>query len=569
MRQIILVSLVFALAACSKTPDTPPAPIADETTLRSTALGDVVGFVTADGAHAWRKIPFAAPPTGELRWRAPRPAEAWTSVREGTEFAERCRQMSNRLNEGEGIEPGVLLGSEDCLYLNIYAPPDAANKSLPVMVWIHGGGNVWGRASNYDGSRLAVNEDVIIVTVQYRVGPFGFFSHPLLRADAETPEDAAANFALLDLIASLKWVDENIGAFGGDADNVTIFGESAGGHNVAMLLASPLAEGLFHRAILQSGSFDSVTRNEAEAADDLVNASQVIASRLGVTDAESLRAVADEALFDAYKESSFDFVDMPTVIEDGVSLPDYPLRDAFASTDSFNAVPIISGTNRDEMKFFNFARPDLVKRKLFLFPAPRDPEYYDAMNDYLALVWRIRSVDQPAAMMAAAGHDAVYGYRFDWDESGKLFLSDFSKLVGAGHAVEIPFIFNRFEFFGKRYDKVFFPPDTKESRENLSRAMGAYWASFARDGAPQADGKPAWPEWSEDDGSILVFDSVNDGGVAVLNETETIDSLIASLKSDPRLNDEQRCMVADEIATWLKALGARINNALGCAAKKS
>lgn len=562
---LTLLAAMIGLAACSKTEEPAPLPSPNEETRRNIDGGEIIGFTTANGAHAWRAIPFAAPPIGDLRWRAPQAPQAWTGTRDATAFAPRCAQMSNRLNESEGIEPGTVLGSEDCLYLNVYAPADATGKTLPVMVWIHGGGNVWGRASNYDGSRLANNEDVIIVTVQYRVGPFGFFSNPEVRASAETPEDAAANFAILDLIAGLEWVRSNIDVFGGDADNITIFGESAGGHNVVSLLASPLAAGLFEKAIIQSGSFDSFTTEDSETAGGANNNSADIAAELNVSTAADWRALSVEEILNAYWLKDLEYIDLPTIIEDGVALPDYPLRDAFALTDSFNAVPIITGTNLDELKFFNFARPDLVKKKFFLFPVPRDPDYYDAMNDYMARVWRIRSIDQPASLMASAGHEAVYGYRFDWDESGKLIFTDFSQLIGAGHAMEIPFVFNRFELFGERYDKVFFPEENADSREALSRAMGSYWASFARNSIPQAVNAPDWPQWSTNGGSLLRLDSSTDGGIEVLAEFDTIDALIADLKTDPRLDDDQRCMVAIEIGGWVKDLGEDISNALACA----
>jgi para-nitrobenzyl esterase len=567
MHLLTPILLCLFLFACSKSPAPSPPPEADQATLRTTALGDVVGFVTPDGAHAWRKLPFAAAPVGDLRWRAPRPAVRWEGVREGLAFAERCLQMSNRLNAGEGIEPGLALGSEDCLYLDVYAPPDAEGGDLPVMVWIHGGANVWGRGSSYEGSRLAVNEDVIVVIVQYRVGPFGFFSHPFLRETAETREDAAANFATLDLIASLKWVRGNIAAFGGDAENVTIFGESAGGHNVATLLASPLAEGLFHRAILQSGSFDSVPRDDAEQEGERNNASDVIVARLGATDGASLRAASPQAIIDAYKEGAFDFMDMPTVIQDGVTLPATPLRDALASTENFNAVPVMTGTNRDEMKFFLFGDQRFVKQKFFMFPAPRDREFWDRINHYMARVWRIRAVDGPAAAMKAAGHDAVYAYRFDWDDSGRFLFSDFGELVGAGHAVEIPFVFNRFEFFGPRYDKIFFEKKTETSRQELSRAMGAYWASFARDGVPSAANAPSWPAWPAQGATLIRFDSASDGGIGLIDEGDSVDRLIQDLANDPKLDAVERCAIVAEITPWTPELGEKLSVEIDCEAE--
>lgn len=564
-RTLIIAALALVAACEKQQPEaTPPAP--DESAVRMTAQGEVIGFQTHDGAHAWKGLPFAAAPVGDLRWRAPRAAAFWEGARVATQSAERCAQMSNRLNEGEGTEPGVFIGSEDCLYLDIYAPPDAKDRALPVMVWIHGGANVWGRGSSYDGSRLALNEDVIIVPVQYRVGPFGFFSHPALRADAIEPEDAAANFALLDLIAALGWVKENIAAFGGDPARVTIFGESAGGHNVAMLLASPLAEGLFHRAIIQSGSFDSVSREDAENVDSSEpNPSEKISAMLGAETGSDLRAVPAPTVIEAYRAVNPAAIEMPTVIEDGVSLPAYPLREAFSSIDTFNDVPIITGTNKDELKFFHIGSPQLTKKFLGVFLTSRDKELYNAVSDYPSRIWRIRSVDEPAAMMAAAGHQDVYAYRFDWDEGGRFLFTDLAHLLGAAHAIEIPFVFNRFILLGD-LDRIVFQKKTAASREELSRAIGAYWASFARDGAPSAAALPAWPQWSRAGGSLMRFDSAADGGMGVMENRDSIEALTADLKNDPRLNAGERCLVVEAIRVWLDGLANEIGATLGCAA---
>ncbi|MEO9970244.1 MAG: carboxylesterase family protein, partial [Hyphomonadaceae bacterium] len=250
-------SALFAAPAPAQTADNPsPAP----ETVRSIPQGDLQGFVAPSGAHVWRGVPFAADTGGDNRWRAPRPASGWDGTRDATAHGPRCPQVANSFTQSDmPFEPGDLLGDEACLNLDVYAPADAAGKSLPVMMWIHGGSNVSGASADYDGSYLAQNENVIIIAVQYRLGPLGFFSHPALRDTASLPEDRAANFATLDLVAALNWIKTNAASFGGDAGNVTIFGESAGGQNVSTLLASPLAKGLFHRAIIQSGGFDSVT----------------------------------------------------------------------------------------------------------------------------------------------------------------------------------------------------------------------------------------------------------------------------------------------------------------------
>ena len=522
-------------------------PEASPETERRTVSGDVVGFVASSGAHVWRGIPYAASTAGANRWRSPQPRQAWPGVREALEFAERCAQLTNEFDANEGLEPGLVVGSEDCLALDVYAPPDARNRSLPVMVWIHGGGNVWGRSSKYDGSLLAQNEKVVVVAVQFRVGPLGWFAHEALRASAQTPNDAAACFATLDLVASLAWVRDNIATFGGDPDNVTIFGESSGGHNVVTLLASQLSTGLFHRAIVQSGAFESTPLAEAEGEEGVhVNSANKIAERLGVRTADQLRAIPVDRLLSAYTRGR-GFLDVPRVIEDGVVLPSGPMLDAFASTETFNAVPVILGSNRDEMKLFYASDERLTKKKLGVFLVARDQENYDTLTGTISRVWRIRSVDLPARMMSAARHESVYAYRFDWDDGGRLLFMDFQQVFGAAHGFEIPFVFNRFHHLGNA-DRVLFQKKTEKERERLSRAIGAYWASFARDGVPSCADAPTWPIYDEDGGSFLRLDAQSDGGIEVIRGADTIDAVIAGLNQQPQAD---RCFAVNEISRWM------------------
>ncbi len=561
MRHLVAIALLSCLTACSGKEETQEVPVvASADTVRMTAEGNVAGFVADNGTHVWRGLPYAASTAGENRWRAPRPAPSWDGTYEALEFGERCVQKTNRLNASEGIEPGLLIGSEDCLTLNIYAPADAAGKNLPVMLWIHGGANVWGRAASYDGSNLAANENVIIVTVQYRLGPLGWFAHEKIRETAETPADAAANFGTLDLIASLNWVGENIAEFGGNPENITIFGESAGGHDVVTLLASPLAAGLFHRAIVQSGSFDSISLAQAE--EDDPRSANKIAAKLGVSTAAELRAIPAGDFLDAYWLEE-GFIEAPLIIEDGVVLPSMPLREAFASTDTFNAVPIITGTNRDEMKFFYIADERLVKKLFGIFVVARDQDLYDAASDYSARLWRIRSVDGPAARMAAAGHDKVFAYRFDWDEGGRFLFMNFAKMFGAAHAVEIPFVFNRFRLLGDA-DKIMFAKKTAASRDTLSRAMGRYWASFAKTGAPSANGTADWPVYTTGGGSLIRFDSVNDGGIEIITGADDLDKILQDLAADQRADQKERCLIAESLYGWVPEIQDQVDQAFSC-----
>ncbi len=569
MRLMIAIAALAALSACAKrsVDDWAPQGTPVDATARELTGGDVVGIETERGAYAWLGLPFAAAPEGELRYRAPRPPASWGGRKEAVAFGPRCPQMTSGLNRAEGVAPGLRVGEEDCLRLNVYAPKDAsAGGDLPVMVWIHGGSNVWGRAGSYDPSDLVLNENVIVVTVQYRLGPLGWFAHSALRTDAEgsnEPLDASANFGTLDLVASLKWVRDNIAAFGGDTGNVTIFGESAGGHNVVTLLATPEAKGLFHKAVIQSGSFASVDPETAENG-DVANTSSEAMARLGATTAAELRAVSLDALFEAYTTDGEGVV-LPKIIANDPALPTPTLKEAFADVSTFNAVPIITGTNKDEMKLFQALNPRLVDATLGFLIAPKDQDFYDALSDYHSRWWRARSVDAPAAAMAAAGHGEVWAYRFDWDEGGSLLTTDFSTLFGAAHAFEIPFVFGRFKLLGS-VDRVVFGKKTEASRRELSRAMQRYWAAFARTGVPQSDGLPDWPTYAEGAPRLMRFDSAEDGGVGVMEGAEDLASILADLRTDPRLDAGERCLIAEGIDAPGSRESAEILAALGCAA---
>lgn len=559
MRRLLVSAACLLAAACGERDSAPPEPVADPATATDVAQGQLTGYVSPQGAYVWHAIPYAAPPVGDLRWRAPRPAAEWTGNRESLTRAERCPQITNSLDEGRGVEAGMRVGSEDCLYLDVYAPPNA--DGLPVMVWIHGGANVWGSIEAYDGSQLAMDQNVVVIMVQYRLGPLGWFSHPALREGAQLPEDAAADFAILDLIEALRWTRENAGAFGGDPERVTIFGESAGGHNVAALLASPLAEGLFDRAIIQSGSVASYPVAEAEGrSGEAVNPSLTIAERLVGENAsgDDLRGVDLDSLFAAYETGGGFRLTMPTMIADGIVLPEDGLRSAFVSAETFNAVPVITGTNRDEMKLFNALDPRLASRTLGVFYRPRDRGFYDALSDYQSRVWMVGAVDDVATLMREGGHEDVWAYRFDWDEGGSNLFIDTSFMLGAAHAMEIPFVFNRFELFG-RLDRFLFNDRNAESREALARTMGQHWGNFARTGDPGAD----WPRWGTR-GNRMRFDTPGDGGPEVVRGAETMASIAERLSGDQRLTPEERCQVAALLGDRYFGEGDGIAETIGC-----
>ena len=549
----VLAAGLLAAAGCASAPKTPPTPVLDVSTTRSVTGGQIAGFVDADtSVRIWRSIPFAAPPVGDLRWRAPRPVNDWDGVRAAVDHAPWCPQVRSALDDGssaDSVPIGAVMGQEDCLYLNVYAPEGSDDAGLPVMMWIHGGSNTWGRAEQYDPTALVAKENVVVVVVQYRLGPLGWFAHPELRRTAETELDRSANFGNLDHIAALNWIGANIQTFGGNPENITIFGESAGGHDVVALLASPKAAGLFHKAIIQSGSFRSMPLDEAEQTDPL-SATAIAAKLLGGSAqsdaATALRAVPVSDIFAAYEsEDGESDLNLPRIIQDGIVLPSTPMRDAFQSTATFNAVPIITGSNKDETKLWNIMDERLVKWRFGIIPVARDPEFYDTVSEYPSRMWRATAVDGPAADMASGGHRDVWTYRFDWDEGRKYWGADFAQLFGAAHSLEIPFVMGQFRFLGDA-DKYIFTKQNAEERFHLSSVMMRHWANFARSGNPGGE----WQRWSPDGDNIMLFDSISGGGVRMIADNETSERIVRDLQNDASVTESERCLVAFATRWW-------------------
>jgi len=550
LRAGVVAALAITMSACSSVPE---APDPHDVTQRTLSYGDIVGYTAENGAQVWLGLPYAASTAGENRWRAPQPATPFTARFEALTHSKPCPQIINRLStRTTGRDTGELYGSEDCLKLDVYAPSGAGpdNAGRPVMVWIHGGSNTWGFASQYDGSKLAQEQDVVVVVVQYRLGPLGFFAHP------QIDEGEGANFALLDHVAALEWVSDEITQFGGDPDTVTIFGESAGGQNVAALLASPLASGLYHRAVVQSGFFDSTPLDEAQSGTE--NSAIPAAERMlsGEPTAYNLRNAPLQTVFDAYNLGDAR-AELPRVIADGVTLPRAGLASTLDDTETFNAVPIISGVNRDEMKLFNALNPELTRQRFGVLISIRDPNLYERRAYYQSRLWRILAIDQPFEQMSEAGHDALWAYRFDWDDGGSVLTMDLSEVFGAAHAMEIPFVFNHFDFFGP-LDRFLFHRENADSRAELAAEMGAYWTEFARTGEPGA----GWPAWTED-GVLKRFDAPSSG---LLEGTDSVERMLEDLATDPALDSSDTCHIAEALITWRDELEARIRSHTGCGA---
>lgn len=541
----------------------------DSTSLRRTRQGDVIGYSFTDTTHAWLGIPYAAAPVGALRWRAPRSPAAWEGTKPCLQFGAMSLQLKSFMTNSPNSQWNKPIGSEDCLTLNVFAPKHVPVSPLPVMVWIHGGGNTGGASSMYAiAGNLPAHHDVIVVSVNYRLGVFGWFYHPALFDESCSAEDRSGNFGTLDLIAALRWVQDNIRQFGGDPDNVTIFGESAGGQNVLSLYVSPLAKGLFHKAIAQSPVTASVSAEEGFHFHSQTPAghrgnSVDIASKLLIAEGRArnhedaiatLQDMAPEALrhylfhkdaeqiLTMYNGGNAGIYESPRLFQDGVVLPDVPLLQAFSDPRYQSDVPLLIGTNRDEMKLFMMMNPEYVTMRFGKVPTIRDPKRYEIDAHFFSTMWKSVGVDEPLQRLYANGRRNVFCYRFDWDEIPAIPFIRPDLLIGATHAMEIPFVFRDIE--GRFNPFRTFTRKNEKSRVAVTKAMAHYWTNFAKYGNPNGNGLPEWHCWQPGTQvNTLVIDSDAEGGIRMETTDASLESVKYMLRTDKRLlkRDKERC----------------------------
>ncbi len=550
--------------------------VADRATERTTRYGKVVGFVDQNSSHTWMGIPYAQAPEGNLRWRAPLEPNPWQGTLPALQAGGFCKQFGSQMEARPPSEWGRPIGSEDCLKLNVFAPAFAVDavprgaQRLPVMVYVHGGGNMVGYANQfkYSGTHLADTHKLIVVSFNYRLGPFGWFSHPALNNDGSA-EDRSGNYGNLDTIRALQWVQHNIEAFGGNPDNVTLFGESAGGMNTFVLLASPLAEGLFHKAIVQSGITTKTTPlgiaqnylgdsepgnknssrevvNRFLIADDLADdRPAATAYQNGMTSAEIsdyLRSKSADQLLEIYDFSgALGLPSVPQLLADGTVIPSRELIKVFSDSDDYNAVPTILGSTRDEFKMLAVMDDTFVESTFGFFPKVKNKDHHRAYTSYINDAIKALGVDEVAIVMSDGQDDPVYAYRFDWDELPTIAGADLQELMGAAHASEIPFVFGMFD--DNFMNNLMFDERNIPGRDVLSRRMSSYWAEFAHTGSPgrgRGADLPDWRAWSnasDDSDKYIIFDDENDGGIRMTNKAVTLSVLHQRLLSDTRFPD--------------------------------
>ncbi|XP_005403774.1 PREDICTED: pyrethroid hydrolase Ces2e-like [Chinchilla lanigera] len=479
--------------------------------IRTTHTGQVRGSLvyvndTSIGVYTFLGIPFAKPPVGPLRFAPPESPELWNGVRDGTSYPAKCLQ-NDIMNAGALMLftrnlPTIPM-SEDCLYLNIYTPAYANESSnLPVMVWIHGGALVGGMASEFDGSNLVASEDVIIVTIQYRLGVLGFFS--------TGDQHATGNWGYLDQVAALRWVQQNIFHFGGNPDHVTIFGQSAGGTSVSSLVVSPMSQGLFRGAIMESGAV--VAPSLFSISSKVVSEKVATLSACGQVDSEALvrclRGKSEDEMLDIIKH--FEII---AAVVDGIFLPRHP-QELLASAD-FRPVPSIIGVNNDEYGWMLPMVSSMIQHSPGLQDMDRatlqavlqnmsaemnlpakfgelvmeeymgdndNPQtlkiqFHEMIGDFIFVM--------PALQVAhfQRSHGTVYFYEFQHPPT--FSINRRPSYVKADHGDEIPFVFGS----SFRLSQVNFT----EEEKLLSRRMMKYWANFARNGNPNGKDLPYWP----------------------------------------------------------------------------
>ena len=556
-----------------------------QSTLRETHTGPVLGFSKND-VNVWLGIPYAQPPVNDLRWRAPREPVSWSEPKNVTQFGEACPQGALGLS-----------GSEDCLFLNIWSS-QSEGSSKPVMFFIHGGGNVIGSADQgglYDGQRFASEHEVVLVSINYRLGPLGWFSHPALReteSKAFAEEDNSGNYGTLDIIAGLKWVQKNIRSFGGDPDNVTIFGESAGGWNVMSMVVSPLASGLYHKAIVQSGGLKLTDMGEAQeyredgglprsSREEMNRILQLDGRAANSDEAEQIQNAMSSAEISEYlrgAELSLVFGTLggdrdlaeqeerrsgpgkpfilwsgmddmpPNLLADGYVLPgNTDIFEVLSDPTQFNATPIMLGSNKNETKLFTLMDPWYTHRFFSVPVMTKNMEDYFQSVKYGSLFWKAIGVDEVASVLFESQEEKIFAYQFDWGNLRNFLTINLEDLLGGAHALELPFVFGNLGLL----ETALVLADSSAAR-SLSDSMMSYWAEFAYSGDPSTGRdreQTLWRPWTnaENGDRQILFDEVNAGGIRMSGNLVNFQAIVDELERDPILDEVSRCELANRM----------------------
>ena len=528
----------------------------------STTSGYIKGYAKNKVIN-YDDIPYAKPPVGSLRWKAPREINDRDQILQSKD-GNYCIQEPSSMGGAPG--EGIITGTEDCLYLDIKTPTTNDSQLLPVMFWIHGGGNTSGLKDIYDFSKMVKRHDVIVVTINYRLGAFGWFTHPAIQSD-QNAIDKTSNFGTLDIIQALKWVKNNIDSFGGDPNNITIFGESAGGHNVLSLLVAPQAKGLFHKAISQSGYTTSVSKNRAYLTEEdnpiYKHTSNEVVKRLVPNSdkitlfelKEKLYSLSSKDFFSEYSDSSN--LVMPLLTNDDIVIPEIGLENALKYNRHTLNIPLIAGSNRDEVKLWLAAAEYFAELDYSLFGSIIDipkvklknEDGFEAFNFYRSEAWKIRGVIEPLSALNDSGNSNTFAYRYDWDDHRKFIIADFKKLIGASHGTEIPLLTGNNYLVGD-YGFLIYP--SGPSKRFLSKNMMLLWSNFAKNGSPgKSSNGLEWLPYNQSANSknFLVLD--NRRNMKLADSYITYKKLVELLNNDTRVNKLEKCVILYQMGTYV------------------
>ncbi len=544
IRYSIAILILLVTASCSTISNFNET---DKDIVVKSQSGNYLGIEAAD-LYVFKGVPYAKPPVGALRWRAPRDVDYLDAIIDATEFKNECVQPKDNSSI---FNRNLSTGDEDCLYLNIYVPKNqnSLNKNkFPVMYWIHGGSNIWGAGSDYDFSNLATSQQVIVITINYRLGLFGWFASPFF---AETAEglDKSYNFGHLDIIKGLEWVNQNISSFGGDKNNVTIFGESAGGSNTLTMIASPLAEGLFHKAISQSGYVSSYSAEYAESISELSSKNIFAENIKYLTDSNEivdyLQGLTQTEVYEKYIATAEKYVYpiTPITIRDGIVIPNEGVYKALEKTDP--TLVVVAGTNKDEMNYW-FVNSEYFYDTSFEIrrTLKRSEANLRSWNKYRSAIWRYKGAEEPLRRMSKS-NDNLYSYRLDWDEEDEGIFGDYSLFVGAAHGIDIPFIANSFDMEQIPWyiKNILFPESTAEGRDALSALMMRYWGNIAKYGDPNVFVPQKWEKFTASDNQMIILDNPQDPNFGMVTNPVMPKTLLKEIESDSALEIEERCLI--------------------------
>lgn len=537
----------------------------------STTSGISQGFLI-NGVANWDDIPYAQPPVEDLRWKAPREVLENNKLL-APKINNFCIQKPSGMGGSEFDGDEFFSGSEDCLYLDIKAPKTKSNSLLPVMFWIHGGGNTSGLKDTYDFSKMVRKHNVIVVTINYRLGPFGWFTHPSIQG-LQDSDDKSSNFGTLDIIAALEWVKSNISLFGGDSNNVTIFGESAGGHNVLSLLVSKKAKGLFHKAISQSGYTTSISPEKAYSQSKYSPTSEhtswkivnKVLDKAGLKSQNDLSNIETRKILKELDARDFfinysdrpSYQEIPLLTSDGIVIPMDGLKNSLSNKKHVNIVPTIAGSNKDEVKLWLASAEYFVGLEYSFFGSllgvPRvelkDEAAFELFNSYRSRAWKLRGVDNPLRSLASAGNNDLYAYRYDWDDHRKWPVANFKKLIGAAHATEIPLLTGNNKLVGD-YGFLIYPKGP--SKHFLSKNMMNFWANFAKTAKPGiSSNKQEWTKFdglNEMESNFMVLD--NRVNLKMGKDKNSFKSLVNDLYYEMDITDLEKCVVLLQMLTFV------------------